>query len=181
MLVLTALLAALTVVVTGCSSDTPQQNRSVVYIESLNDNTAPLDSDIITLGTIFPDEISVIFRNRPYSGLIITDPDSPYGYFEFTRYTVEWFYPDGTQAMATYESGMGLSVPTGKSSWAEVIIVTWENKVNPPVSTIPANTSLELNARITFYGHEVGTDRETAVVATLGVIFADFADPAAGP
>jgi hypothetical protein len=175
--VLTAVLAALTVVVTSCDSDNPQENRSVVYITSLNDNTSPLESDIITNGTVFPDAVPVVFRNRPYNTMVITHPDLPYGSFQFTRYTVEWTMADGSQGLPTYQAGLGLTVDTEEEMDALITVVTQENKANPPLSAIAPGELINMNARITFYGHEVGTDRETSVVADLGVLFADFADP----
>lgn len=175
--ILTALLTALAIVVIGCGSDDPQQNRSVIYIESLNNNVAPVVSDIITNGTVYPDAVDVVFRNRPYSRIIVTAPDEPYGYFEFTSYTVEWSRPDGGPVPASYTAGMGLSVPSGYNAESNITIVTWEMKANPPLSTIPANTEVNANARITFVGHEVGSDKDIEVVANIGVIFADFADP----
>jgi hypothetical protein len=175
---LTVLLIALTMITTSCDQDNPQQNRSVIYIESLNDNVAPVVSDIITNGTVFPDAINVVFRNRPYSRIIVTAPDKPYGDYEFTRYTVEWSRADGGAVMPPYSADLGLTVPSEYSAEANITIVTWENKANPPLSTIPAATQVNMNAKITFYGHEVGSDDETEVVAKIGVIFADFADPA---
>jgi hypothetical protein len=180
MIVLTAVLAALTVVATSCDND-PQQNRSVIFVTSLNGNVSPLESDIITNGTIYPDAVIVEFYNRPYNTMIITDPNLPYGSFEFTRYTVEWTLPDGSQGMPPYEAGFGLSVNTEKKEEAMVTIVPQDYKANPPLSTIAPDEILKMNAKITFYGHEVGIDRETGVVANLGVLFADFADPTTTP
>jgi hypothetical protein len=176
MIVLTAVLAALTVVATSCDND-PQENRSVVWVTSLNGNISPLESDIITNGTIYPDAIIVEFKNRPYNVMILTDPNLPYGSFEFTRYTVEWTLPDGSQGMPTFQASFGMSIDTEKSESAMVTIVPQDYKANPPLSTIAPDEILKMNAKITFYGHEVGVDRETSVVANLAVAFADFADP----
>ncbi len=178
--ILTLLLA--TIVFTGCDSDNPEQNRSVISIESLNGNVAPVTSDILTNGSIFPDVISVVFRNRPYNSIIVTRPDAPYGTYEFTRYTVEWTSSDGSgTTLPMYESDLGLTVETEQLVIAEIMIVTWENKDNPPISTIPPATQVNMNAKITFYGHETGTSRETTTIANIGVIFADLADPVSGP
>ena len=178
--ILTLLMAA--IVFAGCDSDNPEQNRSVISIESLNANVAPVTSDILTNGSVFPDVITVVFRNRPYSRMILTRPDDPYGNYVFTRYTVEWTSSDGSgTTLPMYESDLGLSVETEELAIAEIMIVTWENKANPPISTIPAVTQVNMNAKITFYGHEAGTSRETTTIANIGVIFADFADPVSGP
>jgi hypothetical protein len=165
---------ALFAILVGCD-DTPEQNRSVVTIESVNGDFSPLTSDVITNGSIYPDLVNFIFRNRPYSRIISTAPDAPFGDFLITRYRVEWQRTDGgSPALPAYESNMSLQVPTEKDADVNVIIVTWENKANPPLAGITGE--VRMNATITFYGHETGTDRETEVVANLGVIFADFAD-----
>ncbi|MCK5618281.1 MAG: hypothetical protein KAJ17_02720 [Candidatus Krumholzibacteria bacterium] len=178
-LVLTVALAALALVMASCDND-PQQNRSVLSIESLNENVAPVVSDVLTNGSVFPDAVTVVFQNRPYSQLITTAPDRPYGDFEIYKYRVEWESTDGsTPALPMYEADMGLTVPSFKSAGASVIIVTWENKANPPLDAlVGANQEARMNAKITFFGHETGTGRETTIQAQIGVIFADFADPA---
>ena len=183
-LVLTVALAAMALVMTSCDND-PQQNRSVLSIESLTTEegfAAPVISDVITNGSVFPDAVTVVFQNRPYSQLITTAPDRPYGDYEIYKYRVEWESTDGsTPALPTYEADMGLTVPSFKSAGASVMIVTWENKANPPLSAlVGANQEARMNAKITFFGHETGTGRETTIQAQIGVIFADFADPA-GP
>jgi hypothetical protein len=181
-LVLTAALAAVSLVMVSCDNE-PQQNRSVLSIESLTTETglaAPVVSDVLTNGSVFPDVVTVIFQNRPYSQLITTAPDRPYGDFEIYKYRVEWVSTDGsTPALPTYEADMGLTVPSFKSAGANFIIVTWENKANPPLDAlVGANQEARMNAKITFFGHETGTGRETTVQAQVGVIFADFGDPA---
>jgi hypothetical protein len=183
-LVLTVALAAVSLVMLSCDSNESQQNRSVLSIESLISTSdglaAPVVSDVLTNGSVFPDQVTVVFQNRPYSQLITTAPDRPYGDFEIYKYTVEWVSTDGsTPALPTYEADMGLTVPTFKSAAATVIIITWENKANPPLDAlVGANQEARMNAKITFFGHETGTARETTVQAQIGVIFADFADPA---
>ncbi len=183
-LVLTVALAAMALVIASCDSNDPQQNRSVLSIESLTSTSdglaAPVVSDVLTNGSVFPDMVTVVFQNRPYSQIITTAPDRPYGDYEIYKYRVEWESTDGsTPALPTYEADMGLTVPSFKSAGATLIIVTWENKANPPLSAlVGANQEARMNAKITFFGHETGTGRETTIQAQIGVIFADFADPA---
>lgn len=184
-LVLTVALAAVAFVVVSCDNENPQQNRSVLSIESLTTEqglSAPVASDVLTGGSVFPDAVLVEFKNRPYSQIISTAPGTPYGDFEIDRYRVDWTSTDGrTPALPSYEAQMGLNVPSLQTATARVIIVTWENKANPPLSGLAgANQEARMDARITFYGHETATTRETSVQATVSVIFADFADTA-GP
>jgi hypothetical protein len=172
-------LAVLAVGLTGCDSNLPQQNRSVVTVASINEGVT-LTSDVLyfdgTLGGIFPDYISVVFNNRPYSHMIITDPEWAYGSFQVTRYTVTWESTDGSgSTLPNFESDIFAEIPTGKDAAVSIMLVTWEDKANPPLSGLVGGTGqISMNAKITFYGHEVGTDRETAVNANLGVIFIDL-------
>jgi hypothetical protein len=57
--------------------------------------------------------------------------------------------------------------------------VTFENKATPPLSDIAtggpaAGTEIRMTANVTFYGHEAGTSRETAIHTSLAVLFVDL-------
>jgi hypothetical protein len=184
--VLTVLLTMLTLAATGCD-DTPQQNRSVISVTSINQNVTPLLSDVIyndgTSGTSYvADYVEVIMDNRPYNDMILTAPGFPYGEFQVTHYKVEWTRTDGgSPALPTYEGKLSMVIPSGKINGGNVLVVTVDNKTNPPLSDLAgtANT-ITMDAKITFYGHEVGVDRETEVIANLGVLFGDVVNDA-GP
>ncbi|MGD8413986.1 MAG: hypothetical protein PVF33_07125 [Candidatus Latescibacterota bacterium] len=177
--VYTVLLTLLIFVATSCD-DTPQQNRSVISVASINDNVAPLLSDVVfndgTSGDSYvPDYVEVIMENRPYSELIITDPGYPYGNFQVTSYTVEWTRTDGgSPALPNYTSDMSMVIPSGEFNASDVLIVTVSNKTNPPLSDLAGTpNTITMNAKVTFTGHEVGVDRETEVIANIGVLFGD--------
>jgi hypothetical protein len=168
----------LILVATSCD-DTPQQNRSVISVTSINENVTPLLSDVVYddgTGTSYvPDYAEVIMENRPYSKMIITAPGRPYGDFQVTSFKVEWTRTDGgSPALPEYTSDMNMVIPSGKINASDVLVVTVANKTNPPLLALAgtANT-ITMNAKITFYGHEVGVDRETEVIANLGVLFGD--------
>ena len=177
---LIAIAMLFTVVSVGCDSDHPQQARSVISITSMNDGEVSLTSDVVfddgTAAGIFPDYVEIIFQNRPYSRMILTNPGYPYGNFEITRYVVDWESTDGSGAtLPRYEADIHVDIPSDGFAVANVMVVTWEDKANPPLSGLVGGTGqISMNAKITFYGHETGIDREQSVVANLGVIFIDL-------
>lgn len=176
--VFAALLAALTLVATSCDN-TPEQQRSVVSVTSINQNVSPLLSDVQFndgTGTSYvPDYVEVVMYNRPYNVMIFTSPEQPFGAFQVTRYKVEWTRTDGgSPALPTYENDMTLVVDSEDIAGGNILLVTVDNKTNPPLSDLAGSSNtITMNAKITFYGHEVGTERETEVVANLGVLFGD--------
>jgi hypothetical protein len=181
----TVLLTLLIFAATSCD-DTPQQNRSVISVTSVNENVAPLLSDVVYndgTGTSYvPDYVQVVMENRPYNEMIITAPGHPYGNFQVTKYKVEWTRTDGgSPALPNFEADMSMVIPSGKINGSAVLVVTVNNKTNPPLSDLAgsANT-ITMNAKITFYGHEVGVERETEVIANIGVLFGDVINNA-GP
>jgi hypothetical protein len=177
--VYTVLLTLLIFAATSCD-DTPQQNRSVISVASINQNVTPLLSDVVwndgTSGDSYvPDYIEVIMENRPYSELIITAPGFPYGNFQVTGYQVEWTRTDGgSPALPNYTSDMSMVVPSGEINVADILLVTVANKTNSPLSDLAGTSNtITMNAKITFTGHEVGVERETEVIANIGVLFGD--------
>jgi hypothetical protein len=179
-IVLTAL-AVMAVGLSGCDNNLPQQNRSVVTVASVNEGEITFTSDVYyydgTAGGIFPDYVPVVFRNRPYNRMIITDDGEAYGSYQITRYTIEWESTDGSgTVLPNYTADIFVEIPTDEEAAANVMIVTWQDKATPPLSNIvaPNFAQISMNAKITFYGHEAGTDRETAVNCNLGVIFIDL-------
>lgn len=186
-LVVTFIISALFVVSVGCDNN-PEQNRSVVTITSMNGNS-PLMSDVLEQGEIVSDDtgfvldddyvaedwIPVEFFNRPYSDVITTGPGEPHGDFVITGYRVEWTRTDGgSPALPTYVAGVNIMVPSGKTVDALIQVVTYKNKINAPLLGLRyVSDQIFMNAHITFYGHELGTDRDTKIEADLGVSFAD--------
>jgi hypothetical protein len=188
MMVLIAVLAALSAFVVSCSDNDPEENRSVMTVLSFNENSS-LISDVLEQGDdltittddwIGPEVVPVVFYNRPYNTMVVTRPDDPHGEFIITRYTVDWVRTDGgTPALPRYEGGLGISVPTGEDVEGMITLVTFENKSTPPLSDIAAGgpnqfTEIRMTANVTFYGHEAGTDRETAINTSLAVLFVDL-------
>jgi hypothetical protein len=197
-LVVTFIISALFIVSAGCGGD-PEQQRSVVVVSSLNDNS-PLLCDVMEQGDSTFDEngnpvrhddyiaetwIPVVFYNKPYNNVVTTAPGEPHGDFLITRYTVQWIRTDGgSPALPDYTSWVGIMVPSGEYVEGMIQLVTFENKMASHIFNLCydpdvwgcTNTGDEIFmlAHITFYGHETGTDRETEIEATLGVSFTDM-------
>ena len=181
LLVFVAAVALAVAILVSCDND-PEQNRSVVTVASINDN-APLFSDVLggadsSSAAIYPDVISVVFYNRPYNAMITTGPGEPYGDFLITRYTIDWVRTDGgSPALPPLDAGVSIQVPTGEFVKGEIVLVTHQNKATSPLADlVGVPQQISMDARIIFYGHEIGTDRETEIQATLGVLFADLAE-----
>lgn len=192
-LFLTFIIGALFAFLAGCDND-PEQNRSVVTVASLNDNS-PLMSDVWEQGSVILDDtdnyyldddhvledwIPVLFFNRPYNSLVTASPSSPHGDFIVTHYRIQWERTDGgAQVLPDHEAGLGILIPSGEFIEATIQVVTFENKITQFINDLcyVCATPLDeifMNAHITFYGHELGNDRETEIEATLGVSFADI-------
>jgi hypothetical protein len=164
-------------------------------IASLNNNSSMV-SDVLEQGDslfrdtgqpvtyddyIAADGIPVIFYNRPYSRMTATSPGKPFGDFLVTRYTVEWVRTDSASSwtLPPYEAALGIQVPTGQYIEGQIMLVTYENKLHTTLYYLNYleplfGEQITMNANITFYGHEIGTNRETAIEASLGVVFVDL-------
>ncbi|UCG53301.1 MAG: hypothetical protein JSW58_07040 [Candidatus Latescibacterota bacterium] len=177
----------------SCENDS-EENRAVVIVSSINEN-APFFSDVLEQGDtlyvgglpytiddfIREDFVPVTFYNRPYNPIGTTGPGRPLSDFLITRYRVEWRRADGgpaDQVPPTYEGATSVQVPSNAFVTAAVLLVPFEVKNMPFLSSI---NYLGLNfpdeiltiAHITFWGHEVGTSREWSFEAELTVNFAD--------
>jgi len=181
LLVFVAAVAVAVAILVSCDND-PEQNRSVMSVASINENS-PLFSDVLDTSdslapAIYPDVVPVVFYNRPYNGIISTAPGTPYGDFIITRYTIEWTRTDGgSPPLPPLDMGVNIQVPSEEFVEGDIVIVTHENKATTPLwDLVGANQQISMNAHIIFYGHELGTDRETTIESNLGVLFADLAN-----
>lgn len=187
-------LGILGVLIASCQNE-PEENRAVVIVPSINEN-APFFSDVLDQGDtlyvagdpytiddfIREDFVPVSFYNRPYNAFTTTGPGEPLSDFLVTRYRVEWRRTDGGPAdevPPTYDGATSVMVPSNSIVTASVLLVPAEvknmdfmrliNYLNPGFPD-----EYLMIARFTFWGHEVGTNREWSFNAELSV---DFADP----
>jgi hypothetical protein len=154
------------------------QGVSVVTVASINENT-PFFSDVIdSNGVVHEDFVNVVFENRPYSTLVITEPGFPFGDFIVKRYRVEWRRVDGGSGVpATYDGATSVSIPSGENVAATLILVPAIQKTVPPLDALVAGTTEYLMvAEFTFWGSEGGSDRESSFRASLSVNFLNSSD-----
>ena len=188
-LVAVVILFAGVAVMSGCS-DKPDNysSRTVIYVSNINDGV-PYLCDVLEQGDslyyeetftlkleddyITEDRVKVQFHNRPYDNLL--DPTLSLGDFLVTGYTVEFATTDGSPTpVAPFTGEMSVLVPAGEMVEAYVVIVPVVSKtVDPLVSMQYTNQEIFSNARITFTGEEIQTNREISFEAGLHVNFAD--------
>lgn len=188
-----------TALVASCQND-PEDNRAVVTVASINQN-APFFSDVLEQGdTLFDpggaaftlddfvreENVEVLFFNRPFNTLVTTGPGQPFNEFLITAYRVEWRRADGgLVALPTYDGATSVICPSNEFITAFFLLVPFQQKNNTLLSSINYNNGglcgqpncfpdeILMIARITFFGHETGSDREWSFAAELSVNFAD--------
>lgn len=159
----------------GCDSNGDQQ-RSVVTVTSINCN-GPGYADVAdSTGALRETWVPVYMYNRPYNGLVVTDPASPHGEFQVTAYRITWTTAGGTQTMPARLEETSFSIPTGSEVGAMIRLVSLGELTSPLLSGLVGGGTETMVAHFTFYGHETGTDRETEVTATVTVVFANYVD-----
>jgi hypothetical protein len=175
--------------VASCDNES-EENRAVVIVSSINDN-APFFSDVIEQGdTIYvgglpytvddfiaEDYVPVTFYNRPYNDFTTTSPGGPLSDFLITRYRVEWRRADGSdgEVPARYDGATSVQVPSNTFVTAAFLLVPFQAKNSPLLMPLRYSPDEILAiARLTFWGHEVGSTREWSVAAELSVNFGDW-------
>jgi hypothetical protein len=192
-----ACLALVVGVFLASCNDAGENGRAVVTVSSMNNN-APFFSDVLdqgdTLyfppGTAFIDDdfvredwVPVIFYNRPYNDVVTTGPGQPFADFLVTGYHVTWRRVDGGVGVPpNYTGATNINVPSGEEIPAQILLVPYEVKNSPLMTTInylnpaPGGAFPDeylMIANVEFFGHEVGTDREQNFFAEVSVSFGD--------
>ncbi len=177
------------IVMVGCDNKPYNYTtRTIVYVSYINDGM-PYLCDVLSQGDslyyqdtfvlkleddfITEDRVSILFHNRPYSGLI--EPGGALGDFLVTGYTVE-FLPTagGAVPLPPFTGNTSVLVPANEMVEAYIVLVPFDAKtVDPLVAMQYTNMEIYTNANITFRGHEIQTSREITFQAGLHVNFAD--------
>ncbi len=187
-------LAAITAgaLLTGCSEDSPYDQRTVMLISYINDGS-PYFSDVLNQGDslfytetetyklsddfVEEDYVKIRFHNRPYNS--IADPDiSSLGDFLVTHYDVEFTNTADPDHPPVQEfTGMtSILIPANSEVEAFILLVPFSNKNDMTGILRPLRyTGDEVHSyvMITFHGHEVQTDRNISFTAGVTVNFAD--------
>jgi hypothetical protein len=180
----------LAIIGASCENDS-ENNRAVVVVSSINEN-APFFSDVLEQGDtvlvggtyytvddfITEDYIPVTFYNRPYNDYTTTGPGKPLSDFLITRYRVEWrLAPGGAGTVPpTYEGATSVQIPSNTLVSAAFLLVPFSLKAAGGILYPLGYTDNEVLAiaHLTFWGHEVGSDREWSCAAELSVNFGDW-------
>ena len=176
----------------GCDEDSNYDQRTVVYVSNINDGF-PVLSDVRNQGDSLyerdgvtfkldddfwvEDWIKVEFHNRPYSS--IADPcNSSLCDFLFTSYDVEFVRMDGgVTPVPPFTGETSILVPANSLVEGGILLVPVSAKrASPLVDLEYTSSEIMTNARITFHGHEIQTDREIHFSAGILVNFADILD-----
>ena len=180
----------LAIIAASCENGT-EENRAVVIVSSINENV-PFFSDVLEQGDtvlvgglpytvddfITEDYVIVTFYNRPYNEFTTTGPGKPLSDFIVTRYLVEWRLAGGATGSVppAFEGATSVQVPSNTLVSAAILLVPFNLK-NESGIFFPlwySDTEVLTIAHITFWGHEVGTDREWSFAAELTVNFGDW-------
>jgi len=186
-----SLVVGLIAVFAGSCENDSESNRAVVIVSSINENT-PFFSDVLEQGDtvlvggsyytvddfITEDYVLVTFYNRPYNDFTTTGPEQPLSDFIVTRYRVEWRLASGAAGPVPpmYEGATNIQVPSNTLVSAAVLLVPFQLKSDTGIF-FPywySNDEVLAIAHLTFWGHEVGTDREWSLAAELTVNFGDW-------
>jgi hypothetical protein len=175
--------------VASCENES-EENRAVVIVSSINDNV-PFFSDVleqgdtVMVGTTYyevddfvsEDFVAATFYNRPYNSITSTGPGAPLSDFLITRYRVEWRSADGSavELPPIYDGATSIQVPSNSYVEAAFLLVPFQVKNSATFAALRYSPEEILAiAHITFWGHEVGTDREWSLTADLSVNFGDW-------
>lgn len=179
---------ALATLAAGCDEDSSYDQRTVVYVSNINDGM-PFMSDVLHQGDslyysdtmifkleddfIEEDWIKIEIHNRPYNSIV--EPGASLGDFLITSYEVSFVRDDGGAVpVRAFRGEMSTHVPANSKVEAYIVLVPLVSKtIEPLVSMQYSNNEIFSNARLTFRGHEIQTNREIAFSAGLHVNFAD--------
>jgi hypothetical protein len=144
-----------------------------------------LQSDVLTDGFIFEDEGAVSFTlalRDPGAAGAPTSPSTA-NFITVTRYRVKYSRTDGRNTPGVdvphpFEGGMTVTVGSGGAT-ASLVIVRLQAKFEAPLLALRqlgGQVAISTIAEVTFFGKDQA-GREVSVGGSIGVNFADWADP----
>lgn len=153
----------------GCSDSSSA--RSVLRVESLNNNAA-LQSDVLSPGpTVVEDAVTLTVRNEPHDDVLVIDPNGPFGHVTIERYEIRF---ESDEAVPSVRAALGWTVPSGRSVSGSIVIVPAELKLEPPLVSLVNGGEIVSTAHITLIGREATSNREVRIEAILPVHFANW-------
>lgn len=180
-------LVVLLLTFSGCDSEDGAPGRLVCEVTSVNGGN-PLISAWATEasdGSFYQtiDSVPVTFYARPYGSTVTTPTVSgPYTQFQVTGYDLLWEDVSDRDGLSTVDlpqfdvigGSTNVLVPMYDTQGGAVLVVGPEMKATTWFSGLgaaPLPPSFQANARLVFYGREVGSDREISFEAGLRVLF----------
>ncbi|MCI0481214.1 MAG: hypothetical protein L0213_06480 [Candidatus Dadabacteria bacterium] len=187
--VMLAFALLLLAVILSCSEDSNYDQRTVVYVGSINGDS-PYMADVLNQGdslfkedmvtyktvddNITEDHVAVVFYNKPYS-TVIEPGTGTLGDFLVTGYDVSFIpYGGDTVPVAPFSGSTSILVPAGGSATGYILLVPFAAKNIDPLDSMKY-TPLEIMARahFIFRGHYLQTSSEIEFETDLSVNFAD--------
>lgn len=173
----------------GCSEKSNFDQRTVVFVSSINDNK-PFLCDVLNQGDslyeadrvtfkrsddfVAEDVIAVVIHNKPYNSIV--DPEKgALGNVLVTGYDVV-FTPIGGAPMPVqpFSGKTSVLVPSGQDVTVDVLICPFAAKlVSPLVDLQYSPNEIMSFAHVVFHAEEVQTSRTFTFDATFTVNFAD--------
>ena len=182
------LIVTLVASASACGEFTRQGRAPVVLVVDTltvgDDDQGTLLSDVLTKGSTFNDMAEVEMR------VILKDPGVPgapaspslLNSVTVTRSRVDYRRTDGRSVQGvdvpySFDSAVTFTVPSDGTGGAAFQIVRHSAKEEAPLKALSSSFDIiSTIGYITFYGHDqAGND--VSATATLGIDFADFADP----
>jgi hypothetical protein len=142
-----------------------------------------LQSDVLTNGGIDNDigeaTLSVVLKNQ-----VLPGGPSPLNTVTLSHYRVRFTRADGRNTPGVdvpwgFDGGLTATIPAGESATIGFELVRHQMKLEPPVSTLRNGGGvafIHTIAEVTFFGRDLAGN-EIQATGTIGVSFADFADP----
>ena len=172
----------------GCSEKSNFDQRTVVFVSSVNDDK-PFLCDVLNQGDslwnrtrtayktdddfITEDNLKVVIHNKPNNGVI--DPDQSLGNVLVTSYDVS-FTPLGGAALPVppFTGETSILVPLNEFVTASILICPFSAKQAEPLLSLQYSRNEIMSiAHVVFHAQEVQTDREFTFDVNVSVNFAD--------
>jgi hypothetical protein len=168
----------------GCGVVTDDNSASFLIVTSLNaangakptELSGTLASDVQTGGGYFSDPAQAKFALGMKNPLLT--PTSA-NFITVTRYRVDFARADGSAGPvpASFESAITVTVTGGDAQGGFTLVPATAKPLAPLDSLVGTLNEINTVATVTFFGTDQG-GRVITVTATIGVRFADWADPA---
>lgn len=171
----------------SCDSDDGNDwHRLVCEVQSVNSGV-PLVSGYINYGSdgapggeddYTPiDSIQVVFHARPYGATVTLPEDGAYSWFQIESYDLEWEdAPSPAVNLSDYnviDGNIDIMVPAYEEGAGSVLVVGIDMKDTPWFANIYTGDleTFQVDANLTFYGHESGSTEIVEIPAGLRVHF----------